>query len=134
MPIKELSVGGHVDSRCTKCRKITNHIIVAIKDEAPAKVQCNTCGGEHKYRPPASVKKASEKKAAIPKETGQKEWQEMRSKIEGVKAADYSMDSFFKINTVMKHPVFGLGLVEKNIGSRKIEVLFEGGRKKLRCL
>ena len=129
-----LTAGGPVESRCTKCRKITNHIIVAIADEVPVKVQCNTCGGEHKYRPPASAKKAAAKKTAIPKVTGQKEWQEMREKIEGAHAVNYSMESSFKVNSVMKHPIFGLGLVEKNIGSRKIEVLFEDGRKKLRCL
>ena len=129
-----LTAGGSVESRCTKCRKITNHIIVAIADDTPVKVQCSSCGGEHKYRPPASAKKAAAKKTVNPKVNEQKEWQEMRSKIEGAKAADYCMDSPFKVKTVMKHPVFGLGLVEKNIGSRKIEVLFEGGRIKLRCL
>jgi hypothetical protein len=105
-----------------------------MADEVPAKVQCNTCGGEHKYRPPASAKKTVAKKTAAPKVTGQKEWQEMRSKIESAQAIDYSMDASFKVNTVIKHHVFGLGLVEKIIGPRKIEVLFEGGRKKLRCL
>jgi len=34
----------------------------------------------------------------------------------------------------MKYPVFGLGLVGKNIAPRIIEVLFDDGRKKLRCL
>ena len=129
-----LTAGGPVESRCTKCRKITNHIIVAIADEVPVKVQCNTCGGEHKYRPPVSAKKAAAKKTAIPKVTGQKEWQEMRAKIEGAQAINYSMESPFKLNTVMKHPIYGLGLVEKIIGPRKIEVLFEDGRKILRCL
>jgi len=134
MSNNKLLVGWPVESRCTKCRRITNHIIVAMEDEMPAKVQCNTCSGQHKYRPPATTKMAAEKMTPPPKETRQKDWQEMKSKIEGAKATDYSMDSSFKINTVMKHPVFGLGLVEKIIGHRKIEVLFEGGRKKLRCL
>lgn len=134
MSNNRLLVGGPVDSRCTKCRRITNHIIVAMEDEVPAKVQCNTCGGEHKYRPPAAAKKATAKKTPPPKETGKKDWQGIKSKIEGAKATDYCMESSFKVNTVMKHPVFGLGLVEKNIGHRKIEVLFEDGRKKLRCL
>jgi hypothetical protein len=133
------TVGGPVESRCTKCRKITNHIIVALEEEVPAKVKCNTCEGEHKYRPPAAAKKkapkkTAAKKATTPKVTGQKEWQELREQIEGAKAADYSMDSPFKVKTVMKHPVFGLGLVEKVVGPRKIEVLFEDGRKIMRCL
>ena len=128
------TIGDPVESRCTKCRKITNHIIVAMEDKTPVKVQCNTCSGEHKYRPPAAAKKSVAKKPIAPKATDQKDWQEMKAKIEGAQAADYSMDSSFKVNTVVRHPVFGLGLVEKVIGQRKIEVLFEDGRKKLRCL
>ncbi len=134
MSTSTLTVGGHIESRCTKCRKITNHIIVAMTDNVPAKVKCNTCEGEHKYRPPAATKKSTTKKAVVPKATRQKEWQELRAKIEEFKAVDYSMDSSFKVNTVIKHPVLGLGLVEKIIGPRKMEVLFEDGRKKLRCL
>ena len=129
-----LTVGAPIESRCTKCRKITNHIIIAIVDERPAKVKCNTCEGEHKYRPPATPKAATAQKTATSKATGQKEWQEIKSKIEEAKAVDYSMDAAFKVDTVIKHPVFGIGLVEKIIGPRKIEVLFEDGRKKLRCL
>lgn len=128
-----LSVGGHVESRCTKCRTITNHIVVAMDGGIPVKVQCNTCGGEHKYRPPAAPKKATTKRAATTKVTGQKEWHNMSAKLEEAQAADYSMDSSFKINTVIKHPIFGLGLVEKIAGPRKMEVLFEQGRKLLRC-
>lgn len=134
MSNSKLTVGGHIESRCTKCRKITNHIIVAMMDDAPAKVKCNTCEGEHKYRPPAAAKKSTSKKVVAPRATGLKDWQELRTKIEEAKSVDYSMDSSFKVNTVIKHPIFGLGLVEKIIGERKMEVLFEAGRKKLRCL
>lgn len=103
-------------------------------DDVPAKVKCNTCEGEHKYHRPAAAKKSTTKKVVAPRATGQKDWQELRTKIEEVKAVDYSMDSSFKVNTVIKHPIFGLGLFEKIIGDQKMEVIFEDGRKKLRCL
>ena len=134
MSSSQLTVGGPIESRCTKCRKVTNHIVVAIAGGTPAKVKCNTCDGEHKYRPPVATKRPSAKKTAVPKTSGQKEWQEIRSRIVEAKAVDYSMNSSFKVDTVIKHPVFGIGLVEKIVAPRIIEVLFEDGRKRLRCL
>lgn len=135
MKSTKLSAGDPIESRCTKCRKITNHIIVAISDNVPAKVQCNTCGGQHKYRAPAVAKKtATTRRTVDPKLAEQKEWLKLKNEIESKQAIDYSMTTFFKVGDVTKHPVFGLGLVQVALGPQKIEVLFEDGRKKLRCL
>ncbi|MDH3998405.1 MAG: hypothetical protein OET90_06160 [Desulfuromonadales bacterium] len=128
------SVGDPIESRCTKCRKITNHIIVAITDDVPAKVQCNTCEGQHKYRPPAAKKKPAAKRIAKPKELEQKEWQKLFADSEGQQSVPYAMTAAFKTGTVIKHPNFGLGLVQAITGPQKMEVLFEDGKKKLRCL
>ncbi len=49
------------------------------------------------------------------------------------KAKDYSMDGLFRKKDVIRHPVFGLGMVEKKAGPRKIEVLFEDGCRVMRC-
>ena len=134
MKSAKLSTGDPIESRCTKCRKITNHIIVAIADNVPAKVQCNTCGGQHKYRAPAVAKKPATRRAIDPKIAEQKEWQKLKDEIEGKQSIDYSMTTSLKVGDVTKHPVFGLGLVQVALGPQKIEVLFEDGRKKLRCL
>ena len=130
-----LSAGDPIESRCTKCRKITNHIIVAVKENIPVKVQCNTCEGQHKYRPPTAKKKpATTRRTVDPKLAEQKEWQKLRQEIEAKEAIAYSMETAFKVGSVMKHPVFGLGLVQNVLGPQKIEVLFESGTKKMRCL
>jgi hypothetical protein len=134
MSEKKPAVGDPIESRCTKCRKITNHIIVAIVDDAPKKVQCNTCDGQHNYRPPTVRKKAAGRKPVDPSIAEQAEWQELRSTIEGKQAIDYSMTNSFKVGSVVKHAKFGLGLVQRSLGSQKIEVLFEDGKKKMRCL
>ena len=39
MEISELTPGDPIEARCTKCRKNTNHIVVAMKDDVPAKVK-----------------------------------------------------------------------------------------------
>lgn len=127
------SAGGPIEARCTKCRKITNHTIVAVTEKGPAKVQCNTCSGEHKYRPSTPVKKAPVRRTVDPKIAEQKEWEDLRPGMNSEQAKDYSMTAAFKSGSLMNHPVFGLGLVQRLAGPRKIEVLFEDGKKTMRC-
>ena len=129
-----LSVGDPIESRCTKCRKITNHIIVAMAEDLPVKVECNTCSGQHKYRPPTVRKKPATRRTVDPKIAEQKEWLKLQSDIEAKAAINYTMETAFKIGSVMKHPNFGLGLVQGHLGPQKVEVLFEDGKRKMRCL
>jgi hypothetical protein len=49
------------------------------------------------------------------------------------KAVDYSMAEAYKVNTLISHPQFGIGVVQRVVGPQKIEVLFEDGRKTMRC-
>ena len=133
MPSTTLSVGGPIEARCTKCRKNTNHIIVAMAEELPVKVQCNTCSGQHKYRPPTTPKKPAARRTVDPKVAEQKEWAELRPGMNSDQAIDYSMTTAFKTGSLMNHPVFGLGLVQRLAGPRKVNVLFEDGKKTMRC-
>lgn len=133
MSDSKLSVGDPVEAKCTKCRKLTNHIIVAMLDDAPKKVQCNVCDGQHNYRPP-TVRKKVVKRTVDPKVAEQAEWEKLRGSIEGKQPVDYSMINSFKVGVVVKHPTFGLGLVQRTLGPQKIEVLFADGLKKMRCL
>lgn len=128
-----LSAGDPIEARCTKCKKITNHIVVAVADKVPAKVKCNTCGGEHKYRKAADPKKVTTRRSADPKDAERKEWEKLRPGMNSVQAVDYTMTTAFKIGALVNHPVFGLGVVQSIGGSRKIQVLFEDGKKTMRC-
>jgi NAD-dependent SIR2 family protein deacetylase len=134
MSNKQMSVGDPLESRCTKCRKITNHLIVAMTDGKPAKVECNTCKGQHKYRHPVVRKKAAPRRSVDPKLAEREEWEKLRPSLENKQAIVYSMTTAFKVGSVMKHPVFGLGVVLNSLGLGKVEVLFEAGKKKMRCL
>jgi len=128
-----LSAGDPIEARCTKCRKNTNHIVVAMTAEGPAKVQCNTCSGQHKYRSPTAVKKPAVRRTVDPKIAEKKQWDELLPTLSGKQQTDYSMTTAFKVGSLMKHPVFGLGLVQSLGGPRKIIVLFEDGMKTMRC-
>lgn len=128
-----LSAGDPIEARCTKCRKNTNHIIVAMAEEVPVKVQCNTCSGQHKYKPPTAPKKAAARRTVDPKIAERKEWEELMPSMEGKQKTEYSMTTAFKVGSLMNHPTFGVGIVQSSGGPRKIKVLFEDGLKTMRC-
>lgn len=126
------AVGDIIDARCTKCLKVTNHVIVAMIGSKPAKVQCNTCQGTHRYRPPAAAPKAA-KRTGVSPAGEQQEWAALRAAMNPDTARDYAMDRDYRVGTVIRHASFGLGLVQRVVGDRKMEVLFEDGRKMMRC-
>ncbi|MFA5699788.1 MAG: hypothetical protein WC913_00735 [Desulfuromonas sp.] len=128
-----LSIGDPIEGRCTKCRKNTDHVIITLVEEAPGKVQCNTCTRQHKYRPPTVPKKPVVRQIK-PRDTERKEWETLRPNMDSAKARKYSMTEAYKLNALIKHPAFGLGLVQRVIGAQKMEVLFEDGKKTMRCL
>lgn len=128
-----LSAGDPIKARCTKCRKNTDHIVVTVDEEGPVNVQCNICSRQHKYRPPTAAKEPAKRQSVQPKDAERKEWQDLRPSLNSAEAIDYSMTSSYKVEDVINHPVFGLGVVRRVVGSQKIEVLFEAGKKTMRC-
>lgn len=67
--MSELRLGDIIDDHCIKCRRITNHAIVSMVNNAPAKVRCRTCYNDHDYRhETAPPSKKDLKKAELFKE------------------------------------------------------------------
>lgn len=128
-----LSKGDPIEARCTKCRKNTSHTILTMAPEQPASVQCGTCNRQHAYRPPTAARPPGTRRAVDPIIADGKEWEKLRSGMNSAQATHYSMTTAFKVKSLMNHPVFGLGIVQRSVGPRKIEVLFEDGRKTMRC-
>lgn len=128
-----LSVGDPIEGRCTKCRKNTDHVIVTLAEDGPGKVQCTVCSREHKYRPPTAARKSAARRTIDPKEAERQEWQALQPTMDSAKATAYSMDAAYKVNALISHPKFGLGVVQRVVGPQKMEVLFEDGLKMMRC-
>lgn len=126
-------VGNKIEARCPKCRKNNWHIILTVGQKKPDIVVCEKCQNQHKYRLPIPPKKATSRRVADPQEAARKEWADLRPNMNLSSATGYSMDARYRRGTLIKHPVFGLGLVERSVGPRKISVLFEDGRKIMRC-
>ncbi|MGE4543521.1 MAG: hypothetical protein AB7D06_05365 [Pedobacter sp.] len=128
-----LSAGDSIEARCTKCRKNNSHIIITMSETGPDKVQCTVCNRQHKYRPPSAIKKPAVSRADQLKDAEHQEWVILQETMNSAKASDYSMTDSYKVKALINHPVFGLGLVQRVIGAQKMEVLFEDGKKTMRC-
>jgi hypothetical protein len=75
-------LGDIIDDYCSRCRMLTNHAIISLVNEQPAKVHCRTCFFEHNYQHGQGVekKKPSARKAKL--------FNEVLSSITGSPAAD----------------------------------------------
>jgi len=128
-----LAAGDRIEARCTKCRKNTSHAIVTMGEEGPAKLQCTTCNRQHKYRPATTTSKPVARRSTDHREAERTEWKKLRPGMNGAVAMDYSMTAAYKVKSLINHPLFGLGLVQRIVGPQKVEVLFEDGKKTMRC-
>jgi hypothetical protein len=145
MIIRKLSAGDIIEAHCTKCREVMNHRIVAMVGEKVVRVECNTCNGIHNYRQPAETKastgsKPVRKTAVTPRKTkrdpeavDQEEWESLLPTMQADRAIAYDMNGKFKLNDLVEHTAFGVGVVRLLIKPNKMEVLFRGGKKLLRC-
>ena len=141
----KLSAGDNIEANCTRCRKVLNHTIVAMVGEKVVRVECNTCRGVHNYREAAASKSPSAGSSTRKKEpavravkkdagaTEREEWESLSLTMDKGRAIAYDIDGKFKVNDLVDHAVFGLGVVKSVIKPSKMEVLFQQGKKLLRC-
>lgn len=133
MPSATPSPGASIRARCPRCRKNTSHKILSLEQGTPVDVTCGLCHDQHKYRPPTPQRKPASKGTGTSNAAAREEWAALRPDMNVSKAIDYSMDTAYKRGSLINHATFGLGLVQRVLGDRKIEVLFESGRKMMRC-
>lgn len=43
-------MGDYIDDHCSRCKRTTDHSVVAMMGEEVLKTRCRTCNSEHKYR------------------------------------------------------------------------------------
>jgi hypothetical protein len=140
---KDQDAGQEIDSQCLKCKRVTNHIIIAISKGEIAKVECNVCGAKHKYRPPKPEKATkTKKKNAVAKKApkipisqvkAEAHFEKIMEGMDIAKAHQYSMTGMFKKGDLIDHSVFGHGLITSIIQPNKMEVTFKRGSKLLVC-
>lgn len=131
-------VGGDTLSWCGKCRLELAHVIVAMVDGKPARVQCKTCKSPHGYKRMGSSEPATKRTpratSAEPKKTTVRAavyWEEKVAKLSAKVPRRYAVNEKFDATDLLEHPTFGLGVVESVRGDGKIVVLFRDGEKTL---
>jgi hypothetical protein len=145
MRIKKLSAGDIIEASCTRCRATLNHTIVAMVGERVVRVECNTCHGVHNYRGPVEKKEKTSgltapKKQTTPRQpkkdpgvSDTEEWETLNPTFNPDQATPYDMNGKYRSNELINHATFGLGVVKSIIPPNKMEVLFQVGKKLLRC-
>lgn len=127
MSSKTTITGGTIQVRCEKCRKITSHTVIVMEAEQPTEARCDKC------KHPATLKKTSVRRSADPKKSEREAWAALQPDMDSAQATDYSMTETYKIKSLVNHPVFGLGMVQRSAGPQKMAVLFADGEKIMRC-
>lgn len=135
---KKIEAGSEINSRCLKCKAVTNHTIIALVDGKVAKVLCNVCGGRHNYRPEkpeqAAAPKTTRTYGAVAKQAKvEAHFEELVAGRDPSQALAYDMTGIFKEGDLLDHPSLGLGVVIERVMPDKIEVLFRLGSKLLIC-
>ena len=128
-------VGGEVDSFCSKCELVLAHTVIAMVGLKPVRVKCNTCQGEHKFRPAPGAagdapSVAKKKAARAPREKKVEISFEELLAARKKPAVPYSVKRTFAVDDVLDHPTFGLGFVTA-VRTDKVEVTFRGDVKVL---
>jgi hypothetical protein len=62
-----MRVGDEIDDYCSRCKRNTDHAVVAMVGEAAKRVRCRTCNNEHNYRPSRKIQGQMSKEEAFQK-------------------------------------------------------------------
>ncbi len=122
---EKYAAGDNIASRCTKCKLVLDHTIVAMDGEQVARVKCRTCGSTHKFRNPADAPKtrAPRAKGAESTRTTGSRWEAAVAEAGG-RSFPYTMDGKYHVGDCIDHERFGKGVVLKLL-AHKCEVLFQ---------
>jgi hypothetical protein len=124
------SVATETLAYCTSCKMDLNHMIVAMKGDRVAKVQCLTCKKEHAFKAPKGVteppkKKSKKKDSAEEQHTSiEAEWEKLMAAHRDAPTKSYTTKGQFVLGDKINHPNFGDGIVGKLIYPNKLEVIF----------
>ena len=119
--------------RCTRCKLDLNHRVTRVENGVPKRVLCLTCQSDRVYHPKSlAVRRAAIGKAAASQAALEAQWREKLSSSKRTPKA-YSMDGAFKLDDVVQHEKFGLGLATQLVSPDKMQVFFDEGMKMLKC-
>src|SRR3954451_10362978 len=104
-------------SYCTSCKMDLNHVVVAMKGDRIAKVQCLTCKKEHAYKAakgvttPKKTRKKKETEAEAAHTSIEAEWEKLMTQHKDAPMKQYTTKGAFVLGDKLHHPTFGDGIV-----------------------
>jgi hypothetical protein len=126
-------------TQCTRCKLPLTHMVVLHNSEGIVeRVQCRTCGSEHKYKPEKKkmVKKAAKKKTKSRAKSRKPDpaaiFEQMAGKFQDKVPVPYTMQGSYKADDVIDHKTFGKGFVTE-VSYQKMDVTFVDGPRILVC-
>jgi hypothetical protein len=127
--------GGDIEAWCPRCNLKSGHTIIAIVDNSPKKIKCNTCDEYHNLSAKPSGKSRTKSKSSNLK-TRSKEttYEEYISRLRGDDPANsrkYNTKGNFEKDEIIDHLSFGIGIVLSVIQVNKIKILFKDGPRLL---
>jgi len=128
------SVGAEITAWCTKCKLELGHTIVAMVENAPKRVECNTCHGKHNYKLKPATRRTTTKKTTRKRITPEGTYTECLERLTGgapYNTINYKISDNFEKDNIIEHSKFGTGIVLAVLQPKKIEVLFKEGSKLL---
>ena len=137
---KRPEVGGETTAYCTHCKAMHDHVIVALVDNKPAKVECDACHRQHLYRPgppgtavkaPKAPKAPGRRTKAAADEPPPTAAIELAVMLANKPARTYRPADRYAVGEVVEHPSFGRGLVTRLPAAQKMECHFPDGPKLL---
>lgn len=135
--VAQYHAGGEVDSFCTRCRMVLAHTILAVDGSRPARVQCNTCQGQHNYRPATPEPRSSSSSgSSSPRAAAATSPSRTRLSFDEIFATKhgptktYSPKVTFAVDDTVSHPTFGSGYVIA-VRQDKVDITFRIGTKTL---
>jgi hypothetical protein len=127
-------VGGEIDAFCTRCKLTLAHTILAMVGTKPARVRCNTCGGDHAYRSAPGAKTPAKPRSSTPRASAAAKvvigWDERLAGKDVAAAKKYSPRETFVPEELVNHPTFGIGIVTA-VRHDKVDVAFKADLKTL---
>ena len=128
-------VAQSIATLCTKCKMELNHIVICHTMEGVvARVKCRTCGKYHpeKKKMPRKAARATGRTAASRKVSAAPDFEQFSEKLRNRVPVPYSLSGSFKVDDVINHATYGMGLVTK-VSRQRVGVLFFDGPRTLVC-
>jgi hypothetical protein len=132
----DYSAGQDCDAWCNKCKMVLRHVIHAVVQGKPVRVECKTCRAIHRFKASekatATRRTRTARRAAQPKEDKSlMEWERLTAGKTFDDGRRYQISETFEAGEFVVHIKFGLGVVKQVLPSRKIEVHFKDQVKTL---